>query len=361
MSRSRAAPRGSHPRGPGRPPRQRGRRRSRPAGAPPATRGGRRCGWCWRSPASTWLLAMVQKAPCAADGWGGDDSRYAQMCYSDIPYLYVRPRLRRARRCRSRDSGRALPRPRVPGAHRVLRLRQRGGHPGRARLARPQPARTRRRSTRCTRSPGSRRSVGLLPGHRASCWRPFALLAACFLAGAHRGRPWDAMAFAAAPVLVLTGLVNWDLARGGLPSPARSGRGRGAVRCSPACCVGLGTAAKLYPLFLLGALPRRRPAPRQAARLRPAPWRGGGGLAAVNLPVDGLRVRGVEGVLDASTPTGAPTSARCGWWPRTRVTTSSPDTINTVSWVVFLGVCVAVLVLGLRAARTCRASPSSRC
>src|SRR3712207_9184912 len=37
----------------------------------------------------TWLLAMAQKAPCAADGWGGENSRYAQMCYSDVPYLYV--------------------------------------------------------------------------------------------------------------------------------------------------------------------------------------------------------------------------------------------------------------------------------
>ena len=36
-----------------------------------------------------WLLAMAQKAPCATDGWSGADTRYAQLCYSDLPYLYV--------------------------------------------------------------------------------------------------------------------------------------------------------------------------------------------------------------------------------------------------------------------------------
>ena len=43
------------------------------------------------------------------------------------------------------------------------------------------------------------------------------LLALCllgatwFLVGAHRDRPWDALPFVLSPVLLLTGLVNWDL------------------------------------------------------------------------------------------------------------------------------------------------------
>ena len=36
-----------------------------------------------------WVLAIVQKAPCVRDGWNGEDTRYAQLCYSDLPYLYV--------------------------------------------------------------------------------------------------------------------------------------------------------------------------------------------------------------------------------------------------------------------------------
>ncbi len=56
-----------------------------------------------------WLLAMLQKAPCAADGWGGDNSRYAQMCYSDVPFLYV-PRGFAERQVPFADSGGQHPR-----------------------------------------------------------------------------------------------------------------------------------------------------------------------------------------------------------------------------------------------------------
>ena len=35
------------------------------------------------------LLAMVQKTPCVAEDWPGGNYRYAALCYSDVPYLYV--------------------------------------------------------------------------------------------------------------------------------------------------------------------------------------------------------------------------------------------------------------------------------
>ena len=38
-----------------------------------------------------------------------------------------------------------------------------------------------------------------------------ALLAAWFLTGVHRRRPWDAALFAVSPVLLFEGLINWDL------------------------------------------------------------------------------------------------------------------------------------------------------
>jgi hypothetical protein len=34
-------------------------------------------------------LGMVQKAPCYHAQWTNSQSRYAEMCYSDLPYLYV--------------------------------------------------------------------------------------------------------------------------------------------------------------------------------------------------------------------------------------------------------------------------------
>src|SRR5690349_12104261 len=36
-----------------------------------------------------WVLAVVQKSPCIQDGRNGDNTRYAQLCYSDLAYLYV--------------------------------------------------------------------------------------------------------------------------------------------------------------------------------------------------------------------------------------------------------------------------------
>ena len=64
-----------------------------------------------------------------------------------------------------------------------------------------------------------------------------AMLSAWLLAGVNPRRPWDAVAFAASPTLLLTGLVNWDmlsvvLVAGALWTWARgpAGRDRGADR-----------------------------------------------------------------------------------------------------------------------------------
>ena len=101
--------------------------------------------------------------------------------------------------------------------------------------------------------PGVAEEAGLYFKVTAILLAPFALLAAWFLAGVHRRRPWDAMAFAASPALVLTGLINWDLLAVAA-WPARCGPGRAAGPVLSGVLIGLGTATKLYPLFLLGAL-----------------------------------------------------------------------------------------------------------
>ena len=80
-----------------------------------------------------------------------------------------------------------------------------------------------------------------------------ALLSAWLLAGVNPRRPWDAAAFAASPALLLTGLVNWDLlavvlVAGALWTWARERPVLTGV------LIGLGTATKLYPLFLLGGV-----------------------------------------------------------------------------------------------------------
>ncbi|MBY8873597.1 glycosyltransferase 87 family protein [Micromonospora sp. PLK6-60] len=76
-----------------------------------------------------------------------------------------------------------------------------------------------------------------------------------------RRRPWDAALFALAPALFLTATVNWDLlaialAAFGLLAWARAGTSRHATPLVVLAGVllGLGGAAKMWPLFLLGPI-----------------------------------------------------------------------------------------------------------
>src|SRR5687768_14961182 len=187
---------------------------------------------------------MVQKAPCAADDWSGGTSRYAQMCYSDVPYLYVGRGFAEAALPYADSGGRYpdLEYPVLIGyfAHASALVTQalHGSPDLEARRAVPvenlyaDPA-----------VESERQDFFLVT---AALLTPFMLLSAWFLAGAHRGRPWDAMGFVAAPVLVLTGLVNWDLLAIACLAGAMWAWSRGRPVLS-GVLVGLGTAAKLYP------------------------------------------------------------------------------------------------------------------
>ena len=80
-----------------------------------------------------------------------------------------------------------------------------------------------------------------------------ALLSAWLLAGVNPRRPWDAAAFAASPALLLTGLINWDMLAVVLVAGALFTWARGRP-VATGLLIGLGTATKLYPLFLLGPI-----------------------------------------------------------------------------------------------------------
>ena len=80
-----------------------------------------------------------------------------------------------------------------------------------------------------------------------------ALLSTWLLAGVDRRRPWDAAAFALSPALALTGLVNWDMLAVALVAGALWAWSRDRPVLT-GVLVGLGTATKLYPLFLLGGV-----------------------------------------------------------------------------------------------------------
>ncbi|HET6562904.1 MAG TPA: glycosyltransferase 87 family protein [Marmoricola sp.] len=294
-----------------------------------------------------WLLAMVQKAPCALDGWGGDDSRYAQMCYSDIPYLYV-PRGLAEREVPFSDSAGRYPDLEYP----VLIGWFAYGSAVVTQAVHGWPDLTPRREVPAD----AVHAVDGVDDERQTFFpvtalllAPFALLTAYFLAGAHRGRPWDAMGYAAAPVLVVTGLINWDLIAVACVAGAFWAWSRDRPLLT-GVLLGLGAAAKLYPLFLLGAflvvaLRRGRlPAFGRAATGAAVTW------LAVNVPVVVYGFEGWTGFWSFNADRGPDLGSL--WLVASRAGHhASVETVNTVSWVVFLGVCVGVLVLGLRAAQ----------
>jgi len=80
-----------------------------------------------------------------------------------------------------------------------------------------------------------------------------ALVAAWLLTGVHRRRPWDAALFAVSPVMVFEGLINWDLLAVACVAAALWAQTRDRAGLT-GFAIGLGTALKLYPLFLLGGL-----------------------------------------------------------------------------------------------------------
>jgi uncharacterized membrane protein len=291
-----------------------------------------------------WLLAMLQKAPCAADHWGGENSRYAQMCYSDVPFLYV-PRGFAERQVPYADSGGRYPDLEYP----VLTGWFAWGTAAVTQLLHGWPDLEPRRDSAVDglyAVPGveaERRDYFLVT---AVLLAPFVLLAAYFLAGAHRGRPWDALGFAAAPALVLTGLVNWDLIAVACVAGAFWAWARGRPVLT-GVMVGLGTAAKLYPLFLLGAfliVAVRREALRSFAAVLAAAV---GAWLVVDVPVMLYGFDGWKGFWTFNADRGADLGSL--WLVAAqRGHVVSPHTVNVVSEVAFAGICVAVAALGLR-------------
>jgi uncharacterized membrane protein len=293
----------------------------------------------------SWLLAMAQKAPCDAKEWTGDDVRYKLMCYSDIPYLYAGRGFAEQQVPFTDNGGRYiyLEYPVLTGyfaygAALVTQVVAPGGDDVEERRSLPAD------------------QVGNLPGvqqERIDYFRitavllaPFALLAAYFLAGAHRRRPWDALPYVLAPTLVAAGLINWDL----VPVALLAGGFWAWARGRPVLAglmLGLGTAAKLYPLFVLGALLvvaiRRR-------QLRDFGLVVAGTLAAwlaTNLPAIVDNYEGWKSFWTFNSGRGPDLGSI--WLAFSQHGhTASAHTINVVSWVVFGGGCLAIFVLGLR-------------
>ena len=226
-------------------------------------------------------LGLVQKAPCIETGWSNDTARYAKMCYSDVPYLYT-GRGFAEQNWPYADTGGRYPAMEYPvGISYFAWVTAEMTHVIGA--GPTQQARAQASPDELFGLPGMTVEVNQYFLINAILLLGAALLATYWLAGAHRRRPWDAMAFAASPVLLLTGLINWDLLAVACVAGAFWAWARGRPVLT-GVFLGLGAATKLYPLFLFGALLVVCARRRQWGVLARAVGAGVGTWLLVNLP-----------------------------------------------------------------------------
>lgn len=299
-------------------------------------------------------LAIFQKQPCYSNGWvdplttSGDSTnlRYTHMCYTDLPYLYTGrgmaelawpytsdPTIRSRYEVMEYPVGISYWAWATAEITQLLR-----GSPSLAERAAVEPG-------ALWGGPVPVDEVSLYVVVNAVGFALLALLAAWLLAGVNRRRPWDAVFFACSPALLFTGLINWDM----LAVVCVAGILWAWARSRPVLAgalIGLGTAVKLYPLFLLGGILIicwRRNRWRELATVICAAavtW------LVVNLPA----------LLSSSSAWGrfwsfnSERPADLGSiWLIIGDGQSSYDTINMVSWLFFGAWCFGVLLLGLLA------------
>ncbi|MDT0378953.1 glycosyltransferase 87 family protein [Streptomyces sp. DSM 42041] len=213
-------------------------------------------------------LGMVQKLPCYNGGWFyGQTTQYVHACYSDIPHLY---------------NGRGFADGLTPYFDRIP-AETSGGmeyleYPVLTGVFMKVAA---------WMTPGGgdiveREQIYWLVN--AGMLMVCAVVIAVSVAWTHRRRPWDALLVALAPAFALNATINWDLLAVSLTAVGMLLWARGRP-LGAGVLLGLATAAKLYPVLLLG--------PLLVLCWRAGRWRafgaalGGAALswAAVNLPV----------------------------------------------------------------------------
>lgn len=182
---------------------------------------------------AVFALGIVQKAPCHESAWPADRQQsYSAMCYSDIPFLY-RERGFAQGNLAYIDTGDYVPLeyPVLTGA--VMQVTAFGTWLFGSDAA----------------GPDSVLFFDLTVVLLFLC----ALLTIWWLRRMLPDRPYDAMFVAAAPTLALAGTINWDLVAVALTVAALFAWSRSRPIVA-GLLIGLGAAAKFYPLLLLGPL-----------------------------------------------------------------------------------------------------------
>ena len=300
--------------------------------------------------AVVFALSVVQHEPCLRTHWASDQARYGKACYSDIPYLYTGRGLAEGLWPYADTDGRYQAMEYPVGisylawiAAKVTQLDP---------LGPPVSERHHVAPDSIYAMPGVVDEIDKYFLVTALLLCAFGLLATWFMAGVHPRRPWDALPFVLSPVLLMTGLINWDLMAVACVAGALWAWSRDRSVLT-GVMIGLGAATKLFPLFLLGPIlivawrQRRLGAFGVTAGAAAATW------AVVNLP-GWLTGREQWKVFwrfnsERGADLGSVWLALTHWGH-----SFSPHTINSWSWALFGAICVAVAVLGLRVRRTPR-------
>ena len=181
----------------------------------------------------TYAVGYWLRWPCRAENFLNDD-RYVRLCYTDIPYLYYGRGLAQGARPYL-DS--------IPGIDTIEYPVLTGWFMWLASLL-----------TGSDTSPATQYARSAMFFDRNAI-----LLFVCFLiavvatALTVRRRPWDAAMVAAAPAIVFTGLINWDLLAVAITAVSFLAFARGRIGWA-GITIGLAISAKFYPVVLVGAV-----------------------------------------------------------------------------------------------------------
>ncbi|GGX82012.1 glycosyltransferase family 87 protein [Streptomyces minutiscleroticus] len=275
-------------------------------------------------------LGMVQKLPCYDGAWFfGASSQYTHACYSDIPHLY---------------QGRGFAEGLVPYFDRL---------PGDMEYLEYPVLTGVFMEAASWLTPGS----GSIQDQEQIYWMVnagmlmvcAAVIAVC-VTRTHRRRPWDGLLVALAPAFALTATINWDLLAVALTAAAMLMWSRGRALAF-GVLLGLATAAKLYPVLLLG--------PLFVLCWRAGRWREYGTALAgaavawlvVNLPVMYFAFDGWSKFYTFSQERGVDFGS---FWLLLAQRSDDPpttETVNTLATVLMLLACVGIAALCLTAPR----------
>ncbi len=301
--------------------------------------------------AVVFALGMVQKSGCYATNWTDEKVRYAQMCYSDLPYLYV---------------GRGLAEGAWPYSPETAERYQVMEYPvgisywawGTAAITHLiSGADTETRSglppDQLWSADGVRDEVLVFVVVNVLGFAALALLSVWLLARVDPRRPWDAAAFALSPALAMTAMVNWDILAVVLVAGALWAWARDRPLLT-GILIGLGVATKLYPLFLLGGI--------LVICMRERRWRDlalsavAAALAWLVVDLPAMLTGWEEWQVFWTFNSDRGPDLGSIWLVLAQAgdLTISAHTVNQVSWLFFVCWCLGVAAVGLRAPETPR-------